>query len=320
VSLAPRVVLVHRVSEYEELLARHGTRGQAAFVLGSRGDGGGRENGGGRDGNGGGGQDIDTLAARHHATRRALAAVAARIPLTWRQAAVERADLDRFLFAPEDIVVVAGQDGLVANVAQYLHGQPVIGIDTDPGRNPGVLVRHREADAAALLRAAAGPHVATDDLTMAEGVTDDGRTLLALNEIYIGSPGHRTARYRLSAGTGERAGEGGETQASSGVLVGTGTGTGGWLRSLWHERGGTLPLPGPTDERLLWYVREAWPSPATGVQRVAGLLAACDHLTVTVETDHLVAFADGMEADALGLTWGQSLRAGVSGRRLRLVV
>jgi hypothetical protein len=29
-SLAPRAVLVHRTTEYEELLARHGTHGQAA--------------------------------------------------------------------------------------------------------------------------------------------------------------------------------------------------------------------------------------------------------------------------------------------------
>ncbi|WP_030997587.1 inorganic polyphosphate kinase [Streptomyces sp. NRRL F-5630] len=297
-SLAPRVVLVHRVSEYEELLARHGTHGQAAFVLGSRGD------------------DLDALAARHHATRDALTRIAARIPLTWRQARVERADLDRFLFAPEDIVVVAGQDGLVANVAQYLHDQPVIGIDTDPGRNPGVLVRHRPRDAAALLRAAAGPRVTTEALTMAEGVTDDGRTLLALNEIYVGSAGHRTARYRLRPG----AQEGEEAQASSGVLVGTGTGAGGWLRSLWQERGAALPLPKATEDRLLWFVREAWPSPATGVQRVAGLLAERDRLTVTVESDRLVAFADGMESDALELTWGQTLRTGVSQRRLRLVV
>lgn len=36
-SLAPRAVLVHRRTEYEELLARHGTHGQAAFFLSSRG-------------------------------------------------------------------------------------------------------------------------------------------------------------------------------------------------------------------------------------------------------------------------------------------
>ena len=37
------------------------------------------------------------------------------------------------------MVVVLGQDGLVANVAKYLDGQPVIGVDPEPGRNAGVL-------------------------------------------------------------------------------------------------------------------------------------------------------------------------------------
>ena len=97
------------------------------------------------------------MAERHHRTRRALAEVAAAVPLQWRQARVERADLDRFLFAPEDVVVVVGQDGLVANAAKYLAGQPVVGIDTDPGRNPGVLVRHRPADAAACSRGRVAP-------------------------------------------------------------------------------------------------------------------------------------------------------------------
>lgn len=118
-SLAPRVVLVHRTTEYEELVARHGTHGQAAFFLSSR------------------GRDIEEVAERHRRAREALAEVVSAVPMTWRQARVERGDLDRFLFAPEDVVVVVGQDGLVANVAKYLAGQPVVGIDADPGRNPG---------------------------------------------------------------------------------------------------------------------------------------------------------------------------------------
>lgn len=178
-SLAPRAVLVHRTTEYEELLARHGTHGQAAFFLTSR------------------GRPIEEVARRHERSRQALADVAAAVPLQWRQSRVERQDLDRFLFAPEDVVVVVGQDGLVANAAKYLSGQPVIGIDTDPGRNPGVLVRHRPADAAALLRAAVTPGGAADELTMVEAVADDTQRLLALNEIYLGPPGHQTARYRL---------------------------------------------------------------------------------------------------------------------------
>ena len=45
-------------------------------------------------------------------------------------------------FGPEDVIIAVGQDGLVANVAKYLDGQPVVGVNPDPQRNPGVLVRH----------------------------------------------------------------------------------------------------------------------------------------------------------------------------------
>ncbi|MFI8500663.1 hypothetical protein ACIGFK_19535 [Streptomyces sp. NPDC085524] len=296
-TLAPRAVLVHRRTEYEELIDRHGTHGQAAFFLSSR------------------GRSIDEVVERHQRTRQALREVAAAVPLTWRSSQVERADLDRFLFAPEDVVVVVGQDGLVANTAKYLSGQPVVGIDTDPGRNPGVLVRHRCTDTAALLRAAsAGGR--TEDLTMVEAVADDTQRLLALNEIYLGPPSHQTARYRLGP-DGEKGP--GEAQASSGVLVGTGTGATGWLRSLWLERGSTAPLPAPCDRRLLWFVREAWPSPATGTSRVSGQLEQQEGLRLTVESDRIVVFGDGMEADALQLTWGQSVRLGIADTSLRLL-
>ncbi|MEU1128082.1 hypothetical protein ABZ371_31985 [Streptomyces sp. NPDC005899] len=299
-SLAPRAVLVHRRTEYEELLARHGTHGQAAFFLSTR------------------GRSVQEIAERHARHRRALVDVAAAVPQQWRSTRVERADLDRFLFAPEDVVVVVGQDGLVANAAKYLAGRPVIGVDADPGRNPGVLVRHRAADTAALCRAAVAPGVRTDALTMVEAVADDTQRLLALNEIYLGPAGHQTARYRIRPDAADPQAE--ELQASSGVLVGTGTGATGWLRSLWAERGSGLRLPGPADPRLLWFVREAWPSPVTGTRLVAGELGREDGLSLTVESDRMVVFGDGVESDALELTWGQSVRLSVSPTRLHLVV
>ncbi|MBO1334324.1 NAD(+)/NADH kinase [Streptomyces sp. VRA16 Mangrove soil] len=297
-SLAPRAVLVHRTTEYEELVARHGTHGQAAFFLSSR------------------GRDIAEVAERHRRAQRALAEAGAAVPLSWRRAQVERADLDRFPFGPEDVVVAVGQDGLVANVAQYVGARPVVGVDADPGRNPGVLVRHRPSDVARLLPAAAAGVTGVDELTMVEAVTDDAQRLVALNEIYVGAAGHRTARYRLGLD-----GDGGvvEAQASSGVLIGTGTGATGWIRSVWQERGGTGRLPGPTDGRLLWFVREAWPSPVTGTRLSAGELTTSAHLSLTVESERLVAFGDGMESDAIELTWGQTVRVGVCGERLRLV-
>ena len=290
-SLTPRVVVVHRTTEYDELIRRHGTRGQAAFFLATR------------------ERDLAELEDRDHQTKRALEVVTEAIPLDWRRGTVEREDVARFLFAPEDLVVVVGQDGLVANVAKYLDGQPVIGIDPEPDRNAGVLVTHAPADAAELLRST----TSVEERAMVRASLDDGQRLLALNEVFMGPATHQTARYRLSAPGGPP-----EHQASSGLIVATGTGATGWCRSIALERHSTLAMPAPAEHRLLWFVREAWPSPASGVAVTEGELTN-QALEVVVESDHLIAFGDGIEADSLSLSWGQTVRIGLADERLRLV-
>jgi hypothetical protein len=297
-TLPPRAVLVHRRTEFQELLARHGTRGQAAFFLSSR------------------GRDIGDVAARDQAVRGAITAVTSAIPAAWRRGLIERADLPRFLFEPGDIVIAVGQDGLVANLAKYLDGQLVVGINPEPSRNPGVLVPHPAGAAPALLAAAASPRAGqrAEPLSMVEAVTDDGQRLAALNEIYAGQPSHQTARYTLTLPGGQA-----ERQASSGLIVSTGTGATGWCRSAWLERHSLLALPAPAEQRLAWFVREAWPSPATGTTCTEGELARGQALALSAESDRLVLFGDGIEPDAITLAWGQSARIGLAAQTLRLL-
>src|SRR6188768_2845908 len=100
-TITPRAVFVTRETDYELLLARHATREQARFYLRTR------------------GQKLSELEARHERFQAVLREARGAVPDDWRQTLVRRADLDRFLFAGEDVVVAVGQDGLVANVAKY---------------------------------------------------------------------------------------------------------------------------------------------------------------------------------------------------------
>jgi NAD kinase len=296
-TLAPRVVVVSRRSELDELLVRHGTRAAADHFLRQR------------------GRDLDEVTARHAAQQAALTAVDAAIPPEWRRGRVDRDDLPRFLFGPEDLVVAVGQDGLVANLAKYLAGQPVIGVDPEPGRNPGVLIRFRADAVGAVLRAVAGEEAVIRRLTMVAARLDDGQELMGLNEVYVGHSGHQSARYRLVDSDGDE-----ERQSSSGVVIGTGTGATGWVASIARERGRRRPLPAPEEASLTWFVREAWPSPATGTSLTAGTLNGGERLRLVCESERLVAFADGLESDHLTVTWGQQVTIGLADHHLHLVV
>jgi hypothetical protein len=69
----------------------------------------------------------------------------------------------------------------------------------------------------------------------------------------------------------------------------------------------------------VWFVREAWPSPATATSHTEGVIAPAEAMRLAAETDGLVVFGDGMAADRLVLAWGQHVAVRVSARRLVLV-
>lgn len=295
-ALAPRVVVVYRRSELEELTERHATRGQVEFFLELRGQ---------------------TLASAEIADQEAKGAhreIAAGIPADWRRADVEREDLPSFLFGPEDVVAVVGRDGLVANVAKYVDHQPVVGFNPYPHSNAGVLTPFVPEHAASLLPAVVAGNVDVIERTKVVAETDDGQHIEALNDLYIGDEGHQSARYEIS-----QRGHPPETQSSSGVVVGTGTGATGWLASLASDRNLAALLPGPADASLAWFVREAWPSPFTSVELTSGVIGTKEHLSVTVRSECLVVFGDGIEHDRLEVTHGQQVAVRVAERRLRWV-
>lgn len=295
--IAPRVVIVHRRTELETLIDTHGTRGQAEFFLKTR------------------GRTLADAQERHDRQMDALADVRAAIPPDWRRGEAEREDLPRFGFEPEDVCIAVGQDGLVANLAKYVDAQPVIGINADPARNPGVLVRHNSAATPGLLTAMEQGRLRLTARAMVRATLDDGQSLDALNEMYVGNAAQQSARYRLSVPGAPNA----ESQSSSGLIAATGTGATGWAASIARDRNAVALLPAADERALAWFVREAWPSPGTGTTLTHGRVEGRDELTVVVESDALVVFGDGLEADHLTATWGQQIQIAIARRELQLV-
>lgn len=291
---SPRAVFVTRETDYDRLLARHATRGQAKFFLDTR------------------GQDIDALEDRHRQLHATLHAARAAVPSDWRQAMVARADLDRFLFGPEDVIIVVGQDGLVANVAKYLDGQPVLGLNPAPDLYDGVLVRVPLARLAPLLPATVAGGAPAERRTMVEARLDSGERLLALNEVFVGHRSHQSARYRIACR------EAAENHSSSGLIVASGTGATGWARSIMKSTHETVGLD-PQERAVAFFVREPFPSVATGTTLRAGKLTEAPLAVTSRMNDGGVIFADGIEQDFLAFDWGRGVTLGPAAQTLHLI-
>lgn len=295
----PRVVMVTRPTPLELLVERHGTVGQVRFYLGER------------------GLQMESVEAAHRAQHEATHAVEVAIPRECRRARVDRSELDRFLFAEDDIIIVVGQDGLVPNVAKYLAGQPVIGVNPDPAQYDGVLCRVSPSLVEQAIRWTIAPRdgFGLEPRVLARVQREDGQSTVALNEVFIGHRTHQSARYRIVVQ--DRT----ERHSSSGIIFATGTGCTGWARSIAQQRGLTDRLPRPTDSSLAWFVREPFPSVSTGTELDFGLLDDRSVVRVISEMgEGGVIFADGIERDAIEFSAGQSAELSLAPHRLRLVV
>lgn len=294
-TVSPRAVFVTRETDYELLIARHATRDQARFFLETR------------------GQQLADIERRHEHFAAALGAARKAVPAAWRQALVRREDFDRFLFGPEDVVIAVGQDGLVANIAKYLAGQPVLGVNPDPDQYDGVLVRLSAEGLGAVMRDSAAGAAALERRTMVEAIIDGGDRLLALNEIFIGHRSHQSARYEIAV-PGAR-----EYQSSSGLIVASGTGATGWARSIMEAVGARIAL-GPEERAIGYFVREAFPSVATGTEVRAGRIESRQRIEVVSRLNEGGAvFADGIEKDYLAFDWGRRVVVRAADETLNLV-
>ncbi len=302
-----KLVVVTRKTRLHQLVERFNSRGQAKFYI---------EHAGG---------DFADYQREDDAYTRSLEVLHRGLDLGIKIHQIDRTIVPTFLFAPTDLVITVGQDGLVANVAKYVNAQPIVPINPDPERFDGVLLPFRPHEAHASVSRVIAGKAKLREITLAEARLADGQRLLGFNDLFIGARSHVSARYRLQVRDRN------EDQSSSGVLVSTGAGSTGWLSSVFNMAAGIASFTGGStgapvqlaweDPRLVFVVREPYASRSTQTSLVAGVVRPGDALTIESQMPSGgVIFSDGVESDALDFNSGAIAHIGAASHRTRLVV
>jgi NAD kinase len=326
-----RIVLVTRATRLAELVVRFNTVSQARFYVEHQ------------------GADFSDYLREDENYHRALTDAQTTLAEMGRLQTLDRRFLPNFVFGPEDTVVTLGQDGLVANTLKYLNGQPVVGVNPDPERWDGRLLPFQVRDLAKVLPEVLWRKRSTCSVTMAQATLNNGQTMCAVNDLFIGPKSHASARYLI------RSGELSETHSSSGVIVSTGMGSTGWLKSLLtgaaaitqsagsllakqadeglvrttsEKRGGKKNVRLSANTEFAWdanclffTVREPFPTRTTGASLVFGRVTAERPLTLESRmAENGVIFSDGIEKDFLDFNSGTQVVIGIAERKGVLVL
>jgi NAD kinase len=316
-----KIVLVTRPTRLAELVTRFNTVSQARFYIEHQ------------------GADFSDYLREDETYHRALQETEAALGQLGRLQTVDRNFLPNFIFAPEDTVVTLGQDGLVANTLKYLNGQPVVGVNPDPERWDGRLLPFRVGDLGRLMPEVIRRQRRTHAVTMAKAALNNGQTLYAVNDLFIGPKTHTSARYFI------RSGKIGENQSSSGVIISTGLGATGWFKSLLtgataiadatrnriksgvknelrQADGYERAVTGFTWESdyLYFTVREPFPTRTTAASLVFGRVTNGTPLILESQmAENGVIFSDGIEKDFLEFNSGTQAVIGLAEKQGVLV-
>lgn len=300
-----RFVLVSRKTRLQELVERFNTWPQAKFYLEHN------------------QVDAQDYLDEHDQYQRQLLEAEKTLKALGRLQLLERSFLPNYQFSPSDIVIVIGQDGLVANTLKYLDGHPVIAINPDPMRWDGKLLPFELEQLKDVIKLYLADALPYQNICFAEAKTNDGQTLLAVNDLFIGPKTHTSARYKLRWNGLE------ETQSSSGIIVSTGFGSSGWLQSVLAGAAAVSGQPGhPLASGFEWAapwlmfaVREPFPSQTTGTQLVFGQIDSQQPLTLeSYMPENGVIFSDGIEQDFISFNAGTLVSIGLANTQGRMVL
>src|SRR5262245_46972885 len=115
-------IIVKNKTRLETLIERFNTKAQAKFYI---------ERLGG---------NFDDYVLEHETFHQSLQSLQAQLSKVLKNKLVERSFVPNYIFTEKYLIIVIGQDGLVANTAKYSKGVPIVAVNPDKVRYDGVLL------------------------------------------------------------------------------------------------------------------------------------------------------------------------------------
>lgn len=300
-------IIVKNKTRLETLIERFNTKEQAKFYIERS-----------------GGNFVD-YEIEHRNFHNSLSIVQRQLSKIVKNKIIERNFLPSFLFNENQIIIVIGQDGLVANTAKYVNEIPIIAVNPDMERYDGFLLPFNPHNFIIAVEKVIANNYKAKTATLAEATLNDGQRLLAFNDLFIGAASHVSARYKISYNNKT------EEHSSSGIIVSTLAGSTGWLSSVFNMTFGMhkfivkdnskKKVTKLKDNQLMFAVREPFQSKKTQADLNAGILTLETKLVVeSYMPTNGVIFSDGIETDFLNFNSGAIATIGTAKEKAKLVI
>ena len=235
---------------------------------------------------------------------------------------IDRQFVSSYIFSEKNLIIVIGQDGLVANTAKYSNNLPIVAVNPDTERYDGILLPFNTSNFIEGVENVIDSKYSSKVMRFAEAKLNDGQRLLAFNDLFIGAASHVSARYKITFKDKS------EQQSSSGIIISTPAGSTGWLSSIFNmaygvtnifEKNLTPKQPKLRDNDLLFAVREPFKSIRTEVGMTVGVIR---NNILTIESympNNGIIFSDGIEKDFLNFNSGSIATIGIAKETANLV-
>lgn len=304
-------IIVKNKTRLESLIERFNTLAQARFYIERQGG------------------VFEDYMTEHETFHQALQSLQTQLSRVVKHKIVERVFVPSYLFSEKNVIVVIGQDGLVANTAKYSKGIPIVAVNPDKQRYDGVLLPFDVSNFMEGIDKVLSNLYASQIRRFAEARLNDGQRLLAFNDLFIGAATHVSARYKISYNNQT------EEQSSSGLIVSTPAGSTGWLSSVFNMAYGLLDSDSKQNmdrkkrskqfhipnDALFFAVREPFKSVRTQIGITNGQIYR--NLPLIIESlmpNTGVIFSDGIETDFLRFVSGSIATIGLSNETANLVI